>query len=149
MDPTTILNRDGTNAFTVSKGSLLQPTQRATAGGKIYYQVNILDASGKATGQSGVVLSTDTTELDYGRETVDLPVPEIHTVNSATGTVLNGETRCSNTDPVLPQATRVRVLGPFGKLAAYVRVEVADGPLTGRRGVVSIIDLTRETLGTH
>ena len=100
---------------------------------------------------------------DIGAETVDLPVPDVLTVNISGGVTLDGETQCSPSDPTLPSGTRVRILGPFGApvpggisggsiplpVSMYVRVEVVDGDFTGRRGVLRRNDLTRETLGTH
>jgi hypothetical protein len=63
--------------------------------------------------------------------------------------VLDGEKQCRPDDPTLPSGTRVQMLGQYGSLADYVRVQVADGQFTGRRGVLRRSYLTRETLGTH
>jgi hypothetical protein len=148
-DPTKILKMDLTDDYTVPKGTPLEQTGTGTSGGKTYYGVKILDDKGQDTGRSGVVLSTDTLMGDFGRDTVHLPVPEIYTVNHLGGTVLDGETVCSTTDPILPQGTRVQLLGPFAGLPGYLRVQVADGPFTGRRGIIRLSYLTREALGTH
>lgn len=70
-------------------------------------------------------------------------------VKDAAGTLLDGEFACSASDPMLPASTRLSVLGQYGSLPQYVRVMVADGPLTGKRGVVRRDLLTREVLGTR
>jgi hypothetical protein len=148
-DPTKILKMDLTDDYTVPKGTPLEQTGRGTSGGKTYYGVKILDNKGQDTGRTGVVLSTDTLMGDFGRDTVHLPVPEIYTVNRVGGTVLDGETVCSESDPILPQGTRLQLLGPFAGLPGYLRVQVADGRFTGRRGIIRMSYLTREALGTH
>lgn len=141
--PTTIVRADGTT-FTVPQGTPLREVSRSTTAGVTSVQVVVVDGSGNA----GVVNAADTAMGDFGRETVDLPVPEIYTVNVQT--VLDGETRCSPNDPTLPQGTRVRILGPFSpNVPGYVRVEVVDGPSTGTRGVIAQSKLTREALGTR
>jgi hypothetical protein len=144
-NPTSIVKADGTT-ITVPQGTPLREISRSTTGGVTSILVAVVDGSGNA----GVVNAADTTIGDLGRETVDLPVPQIHTVNVVGGTVLDGETRCSASDPMLPQGTRVRILGPFSpNVPGYVRVEVVDGPLIGRRGVLAQSKLTREALGTR
>ncbi len=143
--PTSVLKADLSLDFTVAKGTPLTQTGQGTAGGNTYYQVNVADG----TGRSGFVLSTDTAQGDFGRDLVALPVPEIYTVNRAGGVVLDGETLCRPTDPTLPSGTRLRILGPYAGAPGYVRVEVVDGALTGRRGILRQSDLSRETLGTH
>jgi hypothetical protein len=150
VNPTNILQTDAKNnlktAFTVAQGTPMRETASGTAGGNTFYRIDLLDGSGRS---GFFVLSTDTTQVDAGRETVDLPVPEIYTVNVPGGMVLDGETRCSPSDPTLPQGTRVQSLGPYTGVPGYLRVQVADGPLTGRRGIMRQSALTREALGTH
>jgi hypothetical protein len=145
VDPTNILNQDQTLAFTLARGTLLRPFEAGRVGSDIYYHVNVIDGSGR----TGFVLSTDMAQSDFGRDTVDLPVPEIYTVSRPGGVVLDGEIRCSPTDPTLPQGTRVRLIGPYTGVPGYVRVEVAGGTSTGRRGILMQTYLTQETLGTH
>lgn len=142
--PTQVLKNDVTTVdFTVAQGTPLRERASATQGGATFHLVEVLDG----TGRVGVVRGTDTILSDFGRDTVDLPVPEIYTVNTAG--VLDGEQRCSQSDPVVAAGTRVQLLGPFGSLAGYARVQVADGPQTGVRGVIGRSRLTRETLGTR
>jgi hypothetical protein len=141
--PTNVLKADLTVDFTVPQGTPLTRTATGSHGGQTYYRVNIADG----TGRTGFVLDTDTGMGDFGRETVDLPVPEIYTLNTAS--VLDGEERCSPSDPTLPAGTRVRYVGPFGNLPEYMRVEVADGPMIGHRGVLRRSLTTREALGTQ
>lgn len=146
VNPTNIMKMDGTVDFTVPQGTAMRDTGVGhDAAGNTFYRVDIVDG----TGRSGLVHDTDTRMGTFGRDTVPLPVPEIYTVNVAGGTVLDGETKCSPNDPVLPQGTRVQSLGPYAALPGYVRVEVADGPYTGRRGIIRQSYLTREMLGTH
>lgn len=143
--PTNILKQNMTVDFTVPQGTPMRETATGHSGATLFYRVDIVDGSGR----SGFVLSTDTTPGSFGRDTVALPVPEIYTVNASSGTVLDGEKFCSVNDPVLPSGTRVQLLGPYTGLPGYVRVQVADGLYTGRRGILRQSLLTREALGTH
>lgn len=104
----------------------------------------------KTTGSSpatGIVEPTELKQLDAGRDTVKLPVPEVSTVNAAT--TLDGEKGHSAADPTLSKGIRVRVLGSHGSSTDSVRVEVIDGPVAGRTGVVLKSQLTKEPLGTR
>lgn len=149
-NPTSLLSYDPVSktlktGFDVVQGTGMRDTGVSGSNGvSTFLEVAVMDG----TGRSGFVNSADTKMGTFGRDTVPLPVPEIYTVNVPGGAVLDGETKCSVSDPMLPQATRVQLLGPFG-LPGYVRVQVADGPFTGRKGVMRQSQLTRETLGTH
>lgn len=144
LTPTPILKPDLSAGFNVLKGTVLREIGSATHGGVDYLAVAIVDG----TGRTGVIVKSDAAMGDFGRDTVDLPIPEIHTIKAG-GTLLDGEFACSPNDPVLPAGTRLSVLGQYSSLPQYVRVMVADGPLTGRRGVVRRDLLTREVLGTR
>lgn len=130
---------------TVGRGTRMQLVATGTMNGTAYLLVEVV---GPARVR-GLVEETHARQVDVGRPTVDLPLPRISTVTLAAGVVLDGEHRCAPNDPLLPQGTRVRELGPFGDLASYVRVEVVDGPFTSRRGVLRRSALTPEPLGTR
>ncbi len=141
--PTEILDPNTSAVtFSVPQNTRMRHIATGTLNGHTFFQVEIV---GGTAGRTGIVDSDDVKQQDSGRDTVDLPVPEIHTV-TASGTVLSGEQLCSNSDPVLPAATRVMVVGAYS-LPQYVRVQVANGPFTGRRGVIARSHLTREALG--
>ena len=142
--PTDILDQNTSAlAFSVPQNTRMRLIASGTLNGQTYFVIEIV---GGTAGRTGIVDSADVKQQDSGRDTVDLPVPEIHTVTAARGTVLDGERYCSNSDPILPVGTRLMIIGVFS-LPEYVRVEVANGPLTGRRGVVRRSLLTREALG--
>ena len=129
---------------TVPRGTRMRFEASGLLNGTTFLLVRNIDP---APAFHGIVDVSDVRQQDSGRETVDLPVPQIYTVSAAGGSVLSGERICTPNDPTLPPGTRVRVLGPYGNLPEYVRVEIVDGPLTGRRGVLRRSDLTSEPLG--
>lgn len=154
-DPTHVLADNLRVSFTVPRGTRLQSNGTGQASGNTYHSVTIQDG----TNRTGWVLASDTTQMDVGRATVNLPLVDVHTVSNPAGVSLNegvpGPWRHFNT---LPRSTRVRitdhshVMGPHlpdDKLAGKAWIEVVDGPLTGAVGWVTHADLAPETRGTR
>lgn len=108
-------------------------------------------------GTTGYVESTQVRPVAVGAETVDLPVPMVHTVTNPLGSTMVLSTAVSllpnspNT-LVVPPFTRVtttRCMVPTATLPDHYEGTVASGPLTGTHGYFYVPDLTLERVGTR
>jgi hypothetical protein len=106
-------------------------------------------------GDTGFADASNLRPVAVGAETLDLPVPMIHTVtNQAGSTMLRNATAgptAANT-LLLPLGTRVtttRCMRPTPTLPGHYEGTVVDGPHTGTQGFFDISDLTLERLGTR
>ncbi len=106
-------------------------------------------------GDTGFADASNLRPVAVGAETLDLPVPMIHTVtNQAGSTMLRNATAgptAANT-LLLPHGTRVtttRCMRPTPTLPGHYEGTVVDGRHTGTRGFFDISDLTLERLGTR
>ncbi len=118
-----------------------------TSEGKKYYAVTIPEILGTAV---GLINIDDVNWVNKGRDTVDLPVTEVYTVNEAT-TLDSGIPEEQGNGTALPAGTRVTMVdeAPPDHLEGYVKVKVGQGDLTLKSGWVDAALLTREELGSN
>ncbi len=126
----------------------VKPTGRtATVGTTTYIEVT----HGTNT---GLVISTALRPVAIGAQTVDLPVPLIHTVTNPLGTtILPGIAPTAIRGTIrLATGTRIattRTMAPVAGLPNMVEGTVASGPQTGTHGFFDTNDLTLEQVGTR
>lgn len=124
----------------------LTPTGRqGAAGGVTYIEVT-------HGGNTGFVTSTAVRATTIGADTVDLPVPLIHTVSNPLGTRMIYNPAISLLTLSLPAGTRIRTtrcMVPRGALTNHYEGEIVDGPHTGTHGYFYVPDIQREALGTR
>jgi hypothetical protein len=128
---------------TVPRGTRLRFLASGAVNGTKFDQVETI----APPAAKGIVDATQVKQQDTGRDTVKLPEPDVSTVNAASK--LSAETGPSAGDPTVSAGTRVRVIGAHPTIANSVRVEVIDGALAGRTGVMLQSSLTKEALGTR
>jgi hypothetical protein len=123
----------------------------ATAGGTPYLEVTY-------NGTTGFVDSTQVRPIAVGAETVDLPVPIVHTVTNPAGSTMVLSTAATALAPntlLVPRGTRItttRCMAPTAALPNHYEGTVADSPaaaLVGTRGYFFVPDLTLERVGTR
>jgi hypothetical protein len=130
--------------YTIVRGTKVTQNSTVGAGADEYVSVTIVD--GAKAGSTTFIKVTDLTDKGDGAATVDLPVPDVHTID-ATGVELNkGVSGMWRDHDALPKGTRVVPTptntkkvpadpGP-GPDVDVIWVEVADGALIGRVGYV-------------
>jgi hypothetical protein len=131
----------------LAQGAQVTPTGRtATSGTTAYLEVSM----GSYT---GLVETKLLRPVAVGAETLDLPVPMVHTVTNPKGTnvlLRSGASGASNI--VVPRGTRVtvtRCLAPTPALPNHSEGRVADGPMIGTVGFFFAPDLTLEKVGSR
>lgn len=125
---------------------------QVSSGSTAYY---VASATINSATQTVLVPVSQTTQVDIGRPTVDLPIVDVFTITSVAGGMLNqGITGATQTH--LIQGTRVRKVGlTYGPFQAgdprinMVEVEVVQGPHTGKTGYLDPAILTQEVRGTR
>jgi hypothetical protein len=134
---------------TVPANTRVEPTGNAGgAGSRRFIEVTY----GMDTGYAEAV---NLRPVAVGAETVDLPVPMIHTVTNAAGSTMLRNATAGATPQntlLLPRGTRVtttRCMAPTPTLPNHYQGTVVDGPHTGAQGFFFVPDLTLERLGTR
>lgn len=97
----------------------------------------------------GLIDTTKLRPVAIGAETMDLPVPMVHTVTNAQGTNMAIDRAASGTK-LLPQGTRITItscLAPTRALPNHYAGRIVDGPHLGTQGFFFAPDLTLERLG--
>jgi hypothetical protein len=131
----------------LAAGAQVTPTGRnTTSGGTAYLEVSM-------GGYTGLVETKLLRAVAIGAQTVDLPVPMVHTVTNPNGTrvILRPGTNAANATAV-PRGTRVtvmRCMAPTAVLPNHSEGKVVDGAMLGTEGFFFAPDLTLEKVGTR
>jgi hypothetical protein len=124
--------------YDVPRGTQIDHLSTTTAAGVVYDFVRIVD--GTHARATTYIRNLDLRDRGNGAATVDLPVPDVHVVDAgdlelnefisgATRTPVPRGTRC------VPNPADTRTVRTPAELV-LIRVEIADGPLTGQSGYV-------------
>jgi len=128
---------------------------QGAVGGVTLRLVQVKD--GPSTGTIGLINSAQMAMMDVGRQTVDLPIEDVQTINTASVAMVSDPAKAGTTVVAnLPKDTRVTLaaLGMSkavlaGAFPDWAHVEVVDGPNTTKTGWVPKKSLTKEALGTR
>lgn len=146
-NPTQVYSRSGsafTPAYTIPQNTVV--TSNGTIGaGAIEYVVATIGGSGSHAGSTAYIRAGDLADQNDGLATIDLPVPDVHTLNAAQ-TLNDGITGSLRYHTALPVGTRVvQTTGGSGTApATKVWVRVVAGPHTDEVGWVDRSALTDE-----
>ncbi|HEY0372271.1 MAG TPA: DUF4157 domain-containing protein [Thermoanaerobaculia bacterium] len=106
-------------------------------------------------GVTGYANASALRPVAVGPETLDLPVPMIHTVTNPAGSTMlrNATAGATPANSLLlapgSRVTTTRCMRPTATLPNHYEGTVVDGPQTGARGFFFVPDLTLERLGTR
>jgi hypothetical protein len=133
---------------TVTKGTALTWGGMTSASGGVTYNV-VSVKDGPKAGTAGVINSAEMAMMDVGRPTVDLPIPQVHTTNTA-GVWLVGDPAKATTTILskLSKNTRVTITDDTTN-KEWAKIKIVDGPETNKEGWVMKSLLTQEALGTR
>jgi hypothetical protein len=104
---------------------------------------------------TGVIDNAALRPVAVGAETLDLPVPMVHTVTNPLGSTMVLSTAATALAPntlTLPVGTRItttRCMVPTATLTNHYEGTIVDGPLIGTHGYFFVPDLTLERVGTR
>ena len=134
--PTQVNARTGgalTPSFTIAQHTVVQSSRLIGQNGITYHFCRV--QGGARNGQTGYILATDLRDRGDGGATVDLPTPDVHTLNRAQ-TLNDGVKGPLRNRTALPAGTRVApTKGGAGTApATKTWVRVVDGPNTGEVG---------------
>ena len=128
-----------TAAFDIPRGTQVEQLGSTSDAGVVYDFVRI--RGGTSNGTTTYIRNLDLRDRGDGSATADLPVPDVHVIDSgnveldefvpgATRTRIPRGTRC------VPNPSDTRTVRTPVELE-LIRIEIADGPLTGQSGYVS------------